>query len=192
MSELANPPSRADLRREQILDAAEALLAHGAHGEFSVRRIGARVGITGAGLYNHFESLGAIVEAVCERRLDRLLGGLEDVVASGRLAQTRARTAAFLGFASERPRLYACLFDLSSASGRRRLLSAAGVCRSGDPEPAAEALSPSPDLVFAAALQGLAQLLAGRSPAEAPPQTLDGMAQALAVLAHGLEPAGRA
>lgn len=190
MIELAELPTRSDQRREQILDAAEALLAHGAHGEFSVRRIGARVGITGAGLYNHFESLGAIVEAVCERRLDRLLGG--DVVASGRLAQTRARTAAFLGFASERPRLYACLFDLSSASGRRRLLSAAGVCRSGDPDARPEELSPSPELVFAAALQGLAQLLAGRPPAEAPPQTLDGMTQALAVLAHGLEPAGRA
>jgi AcrR family transcriptional regulator len=190
MTELANPPSRADRRREQILDAAEALLAHGA--AFSVRRIGARVGITGAGLYNHFESLGAIVEAVCERRLRRLLGGLEDVTASAPLAQTSARTAAFLGFASERPRLYACLFDLSSASGRRRLLSAADVCRSGAPEARSEESPPSPALVFAAALQGLAQFLAGRPLADASAQTLDRMAQALAVLAHGRESAADA
>lgn len=187
MTDLAEPPSRSDRRRQQILDAAEAILTHGAQREFSVRRIAARVGITGAGLYNHFESLGAIVEAVCERRQHQLLGGLEDVTAGGGLDQTRARTATFLGFARERPRLYACLFDLSSASGRRRLLSAAKVCRSGDPALEAEGLPPSPDLVFAAALQGLAQLLAGRPLAEASPQALDGMAQALAVLAHGLD-----
>jgi AcrR family transcriptional regulator len=59
-------------RREQILDATEALMA--AHGIQSVTmaRIAAAVGLTPGALYRHFRSRGEIVAAIVRRDLEEL------------------------------------------------------------------------------------------------------------------------
>ena len=60
-------------RRVRILRAAEALLAErGFHG-VSMAEIGAGAGIVGSGLYRHFDSKSAVLVALFDDVMDRLL-----------------------------------------------------------------------------------------------------------------------
>ncbi len=60
-------------RREMILDAAVALFrTHGFHGA-GIDDIGAAAGISGPGVYRHFENKHALLVAMSERVVERLL-----------------------------------------------------------------------------------------------------------------------
>ena len=60
-------------RREMILDSAIALFrTHGFHGA-GIDEIGAAAGISGPGVYRHFPNKHALLVAMSERVVDRLL-----------------------------------------------------------------------------------------------------------------------
>lgn len=66
-------------RREMILDAAVALFrTHGFHGA-GIDEIGAAAGISGPGVYRHFPNKHALLVAMSERVVDRLLAHNERV-----------------------------------------------------------------------------------------------------------------
>jgi AcrR family transcriptional regulator len=66
------PTARGRRRRAAIVDAATALFdAHGFHGT-SIDDIGAAAGISGPGLYRHFDGKDAILTAVFDRIWERL------------------------------------------------------------------------------------------------------------------------
>lgn len=72
------PTARGRRRREAIVDAATALFdAQGFHGT-SIDDIGAAAGISGPGLYRHFDGKDAILTAVFDRIWVRLRPAVED------------------------------------------------------------------------------------------------------------------
>lgn len=65
--------TRDPARREKILDAAAGLLADSGYHTVSMAEIGERAGITGSGIYRHFESKSAILVVLFEQVIDDLL-----------------------------------------------------------------------------------------------------------------------
>jgi AcrR family transcriptional regulator len=70
----------AEARREQLLDAAKALVAeHGFHG-VSIEAVARSAGITRPIVYRHFDDLAALLEALVDRETVRALLQLRDVL----------------------------------------------------------------------------------------------------------------
>ncbi|MDF0488870.1 helix-turn-helix domain containing protein [Sphingobium sp. H39-3-25] len=70
---IARQQQRAEMRRDQVLDAARAcFLREGFHAA-SVNRIAAEAGMSVGHLYRYFESKEEIIVALCERNLDEFL-----------------------------------------------------------------------------------------------------------------------
>jgi AcrR family transcriptional regulator len=62
-------------RREQLLAAAADLFAERGYHAVGIDDIGAAVGISGPGVYRHFASKAALLEALCDRAMTRMLEG---------------------------------------------------------------------------------------------------------------------
>lgn len=69
-------------RREKILAAAATLVARNGYHAVSMADIGAEAGIVGSGVYRHFDSKAAILVAIFEDVIDRLLGAAQEAVES--------------------------------------------------------------------------------------------------------------
>ncbi|HEX3788847.1 MAG TPA: TetR/AcrR family transcriptional regulator [Pseudonocardiaceae bacterium] len=80
--------TRDPARKERILGAAADLVASKGYHAVSIADIGAAAGITGSGIYRHFESKSAVLVALFDRIIDGLLSDEEKVVqGSGDLRQ---------------------------------------------------------------------------------------------------------
>jgi AcrR family transcriptional regulator len=73
--------TRDPARKERILVAAADLVADKGYHAVSMADIGAAAGITGSGIYRHFESKSAVLVALFDRVIDGLLQDEEKVVA---------------------------------------------------------------------------------------------------------------
>ncbi|MGD0604188.1 MAG: TetR/AcrR family transcriptional regulator [Streptosporangiaceae bacterium] len=69
-------------RKERILVAAAALGAARGFDAISMADIGAEAGIVGSGVYRHFDSKTAILVAMADRVMDRLMTGAAEIIAS--------------------------------------------------------------------------------------------------------------
>ena len=67
------PRTRDPARKEKILSAAADLVAQSGFHAVSMADIGQQAGITGSGIYRHFESKSAILVVLFERVIDDLL-----------------------------------------------------------------------------------------------------------------------
>jgi AcrR family transcriptional regulator len=73
----------AGARREQLLDAAKAVVAdHGFHG-VSIEAVARGAGVTRPIVYRHFDDLGALLDALIERETLRALMQLREVLPAG-------------------------------------------------------------------------------------------------------------
>ena len=73
----------AEARREQLLDAAKAVVAeHGFHG-VSIEAVARGAGVTRPIVYRHFADLGALLDALIERETLRALVQLQEVLPAG-------------------------------------------------------------------------------------------------------------
>ena len=63
-------------RRELLLQAAATLFAERGFHAVGIDEIGAAAGITGPGVYRHFASKNAILEALCDRAMTQMLDGV--------------------------------------------------------------------------------------------------------------------
>lgn len=80
-AELAAPARIRDPeRKERILAAAADLIARNGYHSVSMAEIGAAAGITGSGIYRHFESKSALVVALFDRVIDGLLEDEREIV----------------------------------------------------------------------------------------------------------------
>jgi AcrR family transcriptional regulator len=70
-------------RKERILVAAAALGARRGFDAISMADIGAEAGIVGSGVYRHFDSKTAILVAMADRVMDRLMTRSADIIAAG-------------------------------------------------------------------------------------------------------------
>lgn len=75
MSSEAEAPlrTRDPARKERILAAAADLVARHGYHAVSMADIGAVAGITGAGIYRHFDSKSAVLVALFDRVIDGLV-----------------------------------------------------------------------------------------------------------------------
>ena len=69
-------------RREQLLEAAASLFAERGFHAVGIDDIGAAAGISGPGVYRHFSSKQALLEALCDRAMTRMLEGARRISAS--------------------------------------------------------------------------------------------------------------
>ncbi len=69
-------------RREQLLEAAAALFAERGFHAVGIDDIGAAAGISGPGVYRHFPSKQALLEALCDRAMTRMLDGARAISAT--------------------------------------------------------------------------------------------------------------
>lgn len=77
MTSAAAPP-----RREQLLEAAAHLFADRGFHAVGIDDIGAAAGISGPGVYRHFRSKAALLEALCDRAMTRMLEGARGIPGS--------------------------------------------------------------------------------------------------------------
>ncbi len=77
MTSAAAPP-----RREQLLEAAAHLFADRGFHAVGIDDIGAAAGISGPGVYRHFPSKAALLEALCDRAMTRMLDGARGIPAA--------------------------------------------------------------------------------------------------------------
>jgi AcrR family transcriptional regulator len=80
----ARPPRRRrdPERKERILVAAAALGAQRGFDAISMADIGAEAGIVGSGIYRHFDSKTAILVAMADQVMDRLMKAAVEIIAS--------------------------------------------------------------------------------------------------------------
>ena len=76
------PSTAAPPRREQLLAAAAHLFADRGFHAVGIDDIGAAAGISGPGVYRHFRSKGALLEALCDRAMTRMLEGARGIPAA--------------------------------------------------------------------------------------------------------------
>ena len=69
-------------RREQLLEAAAVLFAERGYHAVGIDDIGAAAGISGPGVYRHFAGKQALLAALCERALHRMLDGAQGISAA--------------------------------------------------------------------------------------------------------------
>lgn len=99
------PSTDAVPRREQLLEAAAQLFSQRGFHAVGIDDIGAAAGISGPGVYRHFASKQALLEALVDRAMTRMLDGAERIAATHEDPRTAldALVALHVGFAvSER------------------------------------------------------------------------------------------
>jgi AcrR family transcriptional regulator len=69
-------------RRSRILEAAADLVGRRGFHAVSIAEIGAAAGITGSGVYRHFDSKSAVLVALFDRVIDDLLGEELEILAT--------------------------------------------------------------------------------------------------------------
>lgn len=97
--------------RDEIVDAAAALLESGPAESITLRAVARTAGITAPSIYRHFDSVDAILRAVIERTFAELEVRLTDAVAHETGAeQIWSVSRAYFTFALEHPEQYRLLF----------------------------------------------------------------------------------
>src|SRR5688572_13961318 len=91
-----------NLRAEAVQAAYELATADGA-AALSLRAVAEKVGVAHRSLYNHFADREALVDAVAEQGFRRLAEALTTAATPGEYVR------AYVGFALERPLLYALM-----------------------------------------------------------------------------------
>src|ERR1700727_3904910 len=81
-AEPARPRVRDPDRKERILAAAATLGARRGFDAISMADIGAEAGIVGSGIYRHFDSKTAILVAMADRVMDRLVTRAAEILAA--------------------------------------------------------------------------------------------------------------
>lgn len=108
-------------RRAQIIDAARALFGEGGLALVTMRNIGARVGITQAAIYQHFQDKEAILFAVAEGFFTHLIDAKQRNVGADLdpIDQLRASMRSYVANGLAHPEEYRLVF-MTDAPGLRR------------------------------------------------------------------------
>jgi len=126
LSTLESTRVRDPARRDKILAAAAELIARRGYHAVSLADIGAAAGIVGSGVYRHFGSKAAILVALLDQVMDRLLASAASLVTAGGgdarvLAALVADQAAFAVNDRYLVRLYQRELHTLPEADRRRL-----------------------------------------------------------------------
>jgi len=97
--------------RDEIIEAATALLQTGTAESVTLRAVAREARITPPAIYRHFDDLDAVLRAVIDIAFDELAAFLREASAgSSTVVRLRAVCHAYLDFASEHPQRYRLMF----------------------------------------------------------------------------------
>lgn len=108
-----NPRGEGDRLREELIGAANRLLASGtSHESLSLRAVAREVGIAPTSVYLHFPDKTALLLAVYEGHFAELAEQLNQAIArhADPAARLRAAAAAYCQFAADQPDVYQVMF----------------------------------------------------------------------------------
>lgn len=108
-----NPRGQGARLRDEILDAATALLEESGREEaITLRAVARRANITAPSIYAHFDDRDSILTAVIDDAFDELIDALNDATGGidDPVERLHAGCHAYLQFAVERPHRYRVLF----------------------------------------------------------------------------------
>ena len=114
------PRGSGEQLREEILDAATALLLETGHAKaVSIRSVAQRVGVTPPSIYLHFADKDALLDAVCARYFEKLDEEMQRVAADQQstIDVLRAQGLAYVRFALKTPELYRIAMMSESREG---------------------------------------------------------------------------
>src|SRR6185295_9673272 len=103
------PRGSGEQLREEILDAATALLLETGHAKaVSIRSVAQRVGVTSPSIYLHFADKDALLDAVCAQYFQKLDGQMQSAAAgcTTTVELLHALGMAYVRFALKTPVLY--------------------------------------------------------------------------------------
>jgi AcrR family transcriptional regulator len=121
-ADFAAVPPRAS-RREMILATALSLFWQNGYGGVGIDDIGSGAGISGPGVYRHFRSKEAILDAAVSRAVEQLAGGVDRalLMASSELDALERMCGAYVDIVVDNPALMAVLTnEQQSASAERK------------------------------------------------------------------------
>ena len=112
-----NPRGEGERLRDEVVDAAAALIAENGPESLSLRAIARKAGITAPAIYRHFDDLDQVTEAV----VDSFFCALADYLRRAGQSVTnpadrlRGLCRGYVAFGREHPQQYATLFSRGSA-----------------------------------------------------------------------------
>lgn len=106
--------SRPPLRREAIIDEAQALISSHGLDALTLRALGERIGVSAPALYAHFADKEDLLRAVAERQFDDLMARYLEIDAAADpdrpLDRVRAQCRNYVRLAREDPELFRVMF----------------------------------------------------------------------------------
>ena len=131
-----NPRGQGDRLRDEVVDAAAALIAENGPEALSLRAIARKAGITAPAIYRHFDDLDQVREAV----VDSFFWALADYLRRAGQLETnpvdrlRALCHAYVAFGRKHPQQYATLFShgmgvVGGRCGQSRIRKICGALR---------------------------------------------------------------
>ncbi len=117
-----NPRGEGDRLRDEVVDAAVALIAEQGPEALSLRAIARRAGITAPAIYSHFADLAEVRQAVVTSTFDKLADYLwrRGEADAGPASRLRALCRAYVEFGRAHPAQYAVLFNHTLEIGQAR------------------------------------------------------------------------
>ncbi|MFK8025751.1 MAG: TetR/AcrR family transcriptional regulator [Ilumatobacter sp.] len=113
----AATPSRSVTSADDVLDAAEALLASGGFDQLSVRSIATRLAVSRQVVYTHFGGMGGLLDGLHRRLSSRLIAAVDAAagddapVGRGTTEHILRAAAAYRSVARRWPELYQLVFE---------------------------------------------------------------------------------
>jgi AcrR family transcriptional regulator len=101
------PAPDLDLRRDQVIHAAQQLAESEGWATLTMRRLSAQLGVTQPVIYSAFDGRQAVIDAVALTGFADLADALEAAEAA-----PRARMCVYLQFAADHPRTYEAMFSM--------------------------------------------------------------------------------
>jgi AcrR family transcriptional regulator len=100
--------------RDALLQASLALIREGGLGEFTLREVARRAGVSHAAPYRHFREKAELLAAVAEDGFDRLTAAMHSAAAKSRDPFSRLQNAglAYIEFAQEQPEHFLVMFTV--------------------------------------------------------------------------------
>ena len=185
--------------KQTLLQASLELLRQSGSGEFTLREVARRAGVSHNAPYRHFRSKEELLAALAAEGFDRLTAAMEKAAASasGALERWRASGRGYVEFALRYPQHFAVMFEIpwqydlypqTQAAGGRAfgsLVHFVEACQTEGVLPPGDARQFA--LIAWSLVHGVAKLaLSGRLPWRRPADVLRFTDAATAALAHGL------
>lgn len=116
MPKIAAPPDVVESIRENIIKEAAALINDAGYSHFSMRKLGARLGIAAKTIYNYFTDKDELYLLIVTKGFEMLFERFKAAYDSSDdpFVRLRAMARAYIDYGFENPHLYAIMFSMGT------------------------------------------------------------------------------